>query len=100
MRAVLAYMAIRPQVSSPLFVHSDGAPLARMELVMEVRAALTGDGMDLSRYTGHSFCIKAASSAARVALADSLIQTLGRWKSSTFQRYIRTPTATLISAPR
>ena len=92
-------MAIRPQVPGPLFVHSDGAPLTRTELVMEVRAALTGDGMDLSRYTGHSFRIGAASSAARAGLLDSLIQTLGRCKSSAFQWYIRTPTATLLSVP-
>ena len=98
-RAVLAYMAIRPQVPGPLFVYSDGTPLTRARLVTEVRAALTGDGMDLSRYTGHSFRIGAASSAARAGIPDSLIQTLGRWRSSAFQRYIRTPTATFLSIP-
>ena len=66
----------------------------------EVQAVLTGDGMDLSRYMGHNFHIGAASSAARVGVPDSLIQTLGRWRSSVFQRYIKTPTATLLSIPR
>ena len=99
MRAVLAYMAIRPRIPGPLFIHSDGTPLTRPKLVTEVRGALTGDGMDLSRYTGHSFRIGAASSAAQAGVPDSLIQTLGRWRSSAFQRYIRTPTSTLLSVP-
>ena len=49
--AVLAYMKICAWVPGPLSVHSDGAPLTWMELVMQVGAALTGDGMDLSHYT-------------------------------------------------
>ena len=98
-RAVLAYMAIRPRIPGPLFIHSDGTPLTRPKLVTEVRGALTGDGMDLSRYTGHSFRIGAASSAAQAGVPDSLIQTLGRWRSSAFQWYIRTPTSTLLSVP-
>ena len=32
-------------------------------------------------------------------LSDSLIQMLGHWKSSAFQWYVRTPTATLLSVP-
>ena len=95
--AVLAYLAIRPTVPGPLFVHMDGSALTRTDLVRAVQTALTDGGMDLSGYTGHSFRIGAASSAARAGLPDSLIQTLGRWRSSAFQRYIRTPTTTLLS---
>ena len=98
--AVLAFVAVRPQVPGPLFVHRNGSPLTRADLVREIRSALTGSGLDLARFTGHSFRIGAASSAAQVGLAESLIQTLGRWRSSAFQRYIRTPTATLLAVSR
>ena len=46
--------------------------------------------MDLAQYTGHSFRIGAATSAAQVGLSDSPIQILGRWRSSAFQHYLRT----------
>ena len=98
--AVLAFVAVRPQVPGPLFVHRNGSPFTRADLVREIRSALTGSGLDLARFTGHSFRIGAASSAAQVGLDESLIQTLGRWRSSAFQRYIRTPTATLIAVSR
>ena len=63
-RAELAYMAIHLQIPGPLFIHSDGTPLTQPKFVTEVRVTLTGDGMDLSRCTVHSFRIGAASFAA------------------------------------
>ena len=98
--AVLAYLTIRPPVPGPLFIYADGSPLTRSGLVSAVRSALSTSGADLSRFTGHSFRIGAATSAALAGLPDSLIQTLGRWKSSAFLRYIRTPTSTLLSVSR
>ena len=98
--AVLAYLAIRPSVPGPLFLQANGSPLTRSDLVTAVRAALSGTGRDLSRFTGHSFRIGAATAAAHAGLPDSLIQTLGRWRSSAFLRYIRTPTSTLLAVSR
>lgn len=95
--AVLAYLAIRPPTPGPLFIWDDGTPLTRQALVREVRTALSGSNMDITRYTGHSFRIGAATEAAQAGLPDSLIQTLGRWRSSAFLRYIQTPTSTLLS---
>ena len=98
--AVLAYLAIRPPVTGPLFVHADGRPLSRVDLVVVVRRALSTTGLDVTRFSGHSFRIGAASAAAQVGIPDSLIQTLGRWKSSAFLLYIRTPPSQLTAISR
>jgi hypothetical protein len=89
--AVLGYLAVRPQSPGPLFIFEDGASLSRQRLVQALRQALQAAGIDSSRYSGHSFRIGAATAAASAGLSDSLIQTLGRWKSSAFNGYIRTP---------
>jgi hypothetical protein len=88
-KAVLSYMAFRPPVAGPLFVHMDGTPLSRTELVQAIREALQASGMDIARFNGHSFRIGATTTAAQAGLPDSLIQTLGRWKSSAFLSYLR-----------
>ena len=89
--AILAYVAIRPSSPGPFFVMKDGSPLTRAHLVGAVRQALSMAGMDTRGYSGHSFRIGAATAAARAGLQDSLIKMLGRWESSAYQRYIRTP---------
>ena len=40
-------------------------------------------------YTDHIFRIGAATTAAVMVLEDSAIQTLGRWESLSYKRYIR-----------
>ena len=72
--ALLSYLALLGQELGPLFLFQGGATLA-----------------------GHSFHIGAATTAARAGLEDSTIQTLGRWHSSAYLRYIHTPAQTLAS---
>ena len=96
--ATLGYLAIRPSLTGPLFLFQDNSPLSRPRLVQSLRHALTAAGIDDSNFNGHSFRIGAATAAARRGLSDSLIQTLGRWKSSAFTRYIRTPWQQLTQA--
>ena len=95
--AVLAYMAVRPPGPGPLFHFHDGSPLSRARLVQHVRQALSQAGVDTVQYNGHSLRIGAATTAAQAGLSDSLIQTLGGWKSSAFISYIRTPPAEVIA---
>ena len=95
--AILAYLAIRPNTPGPIFLFERGIPLLRPALVEAVRQALGSSGVDISRFCGHSFRIGAATTAALVGMPDSLIQTHGRWKSSAFLEYIRTPQNRLTS---
>ena len=89
--AVLNYIAQRGDQPGPFFRFSDHTPLTKARFVTKVREALTLAGVDCSGYSGHSFRIGAATTAARAGVADSVIQTLGRWTSAAFLGYIRTP---------
>ena len=93
--AILAYLAIRPSTPGPLFIFQDGSPLTRQKLVHNLREAISQLGMNTAGYSGHSFRIGAASTAAAVGISDSMIQLLGRWKSSAFMAYIRSSDAQL-----
>jgi len=56
-----------------------------------VRNALEAVGLPHAQFAGHSFRIEAATAAAGAGVEDSVIRTLGRWNSSAFLAYIRTP---------
>lgn len=98
--AVLAYLAIRPPLPGPLFIFRDGSSLSRYHLSQGLHSALKAAGINTTGYSGHSFRIGAATAAARAGLSDSLIKTLGRWRSSSYTLYIRTPKEQLASASR
>ena len=95
--AMLNYLTVRPATAGPLFVHADGAPLLKNQFVGGVRRALAAANLDPSKYSGHSFRIGAATSAAAAGVPDHLIKTLGRWESAAYLLYIRTPRETLAS---
>ena len=79
-----------------LFHFSDGTPLTKSKFVERLRALLCQEGtvlMDL--YAGHSFRVGAASTTAANGVEDSLIQTLGTWKSSAYLTYVCIPTHNL-----
>ena len=89
--ALLGYIAHRDLAPGPLFHFQDGRYLTRDLLVREIRLALGSVGIDVSAYSGHSFRIGAATSAASAGVEDALIQTLGRWKSTAYLQYIKLP---------
>ena len=93
--AMLAYLAARGFDQGPLFQTEDRQPLTRAKLVSLLRSTLTAAGIDPTGYSGHSFRIGAATTAAACGIHDSTIQTLGRWASDSYLRYIRMPQQTL-----
>ncbi len=89
--AVLAYMVRRGSGPGPFFRFQDGSPLTRPRLVAEVKRVLEKAGVDSRAYAGHSFRSGAATTAAEQGVEDSVIKVLGRWRSSAYQLYVRTP---------
>lgn len=86
--ALMRYLRFRGSCQGPLFQFVRNSP---EKFVEEVKVALTSAGIDASRFSGHSFRIGVASTAAAAGLEDSLIQTLGRWKSDAYLLYVRIP---------
>ena len=79
------------RLQAPFFRLSDKSLLTKQRLITMLRSTLETAGIEASRYSGHSFRIGEATSAAACGLADSPIQTLGRWSSDSFKHYIRLP---------
>ena len=98
--AVLDYMIRRGKAEGPFYTYANGDYLSRDRFVRDVRLALEAAGLNCSLYAGHSFRIGAATTAAQQGIQDSLIKTIGRWESSAYTVYIRTPRETLCSVAR
>ena len=78
MSAILAYiMVLQGPALGPFSHFEDSSSLTRARFASAVWAALRLASVDDSRYSGHSFCIGAATTAALAGLPDSLIKTLG-----------------------
>ena len=76
-RALGDFLALRGASEGPLFTLSDGRPLTRQQLSSTVQSILHSAGYTGS-YSGHSFRIGAATTAATRGVPDHLIKTLGR----------------------
>lgn len=81
-------------VVQPLFELQNGKALHREYFIQAVKKALTSQGVDSSKYSGHSFRKGAASSASEVGISEADIQLLGRWRSNAVKLYVQ------VSAPR
>ena len=89
--AILTYIARRGNRPGAFFLSEEGRPLTKARFVAKVQAALQSAGTQFSNYTGHSFRIGVATAAAQAGIQDSTIQMLGRWSSTAFLSYLRTP---------
>ena len=89
--AVIAYMAVRGPSPGSFFKLANGLPFTKSSFTSKIRAGLQAVGLPESSFAGHSFRIGAATAAANAGIEDSVIRTLGRWSSSAFLTYIRTP---------
>ncbi len=90
-KALVNYLVARGKKDGPLFVFPNGDFLTRQRLVSVVREAIKKAGLDPTKYCGHSFRIGAATAAARNGLEDSVIKTLGRWRSLAYLECVQIP---------
>ncbi|XP_065186109.1 uncharacterized protein LOC135816932 [Sycon ciliatum] len=91
--AMVSYLfATRRQgTEQRLFILSNGQQLTRQSFTATVRSLVATAGVpSQSHYSGRSFRIGAATTAAMAGVPDSLIRAAGRWKSDACLRYIRT----------
>ena len=98
--AVVDYVTVRGDRAGPFFIRSDGSAVTKPWFVSQLRSILTAIGLPQQQYAGHSFRIGAATTAAMAGIEDSTIQTLGRWHSAAFLRYIHMPRTELASLSR
>lgn len=82
--------------SFPLCIYQNGTPLSRSQLSSFLQTTLQSAGIP-EKFSGHSFRIGAATTAARKGLPDHLIKTMGRWSSKAYLLYVRTPVETILS---
>ena len=78
----------------PLFLWENGLPLTRDVFITWSRNNIARLGLK-GNYSGHSFRIGAATTAAAAGIPDHLIKTLERWLSNAYRIYIRTPPSIL-----
>ena len=86
---VLCYLQQRGPETGPLFKFADGRLLTRPRFVARIRETISQAGVPFEKYSGYSFRIGAATTAAWQGIAETTIKMLGRWKSNTCQLYIR-----------
>ena len=91
---ILRYITMRRSLNAspqdPLFTTESGSVATRSWFHKHLRQILTLSGLPSQLYSGHSFRIGAATTAARQGLSDQIIRILGRWSSRAYQSYIRT----------
>ena len=91
LKGILPYLALRGKREGPLFIFPDGRGLTRQLFSSMLGDLLNELNMDTKHYNTHSFRIGAATSAKLANIPDTYIKMLGRWKSDTYQQYIKTP---------
>ena len=97
--AMRKYLGEHPhRHSGPLFTLTSGKFLTRRNVSDVTKSLLSMAGIDPTSYSSHSYWIGAATSAVAAGLSDHLVKTLGRWRSSAYQGYIRTSPQLLCTA--
>ena len=84
--------------SSPLFTFRNGKFLTRQDVSSMTKSLLCLAGTDPTLFSSHSYRIGAATTAAAAGISESLIQVLGRWRSTAYKTYIRSSPEMLCNA--
>ena len=89
--AIIKFINCRGDSPGYFFIDGEKKPITKPRFIAQLRGYMKAAGLPSDQFAGHSFRIGAATTAAKAGMEDSMIQTLGRWHSAAFLRYIRTP---------
>jgi hypothetical protein len=79
------------QSNSPLFSTTSGQAITRQWFMNKVNQLLEKAGYRTDQYSSHSFRKGGAVTLQSMGVSDSLIRTMGRWKSQAYHLYLRHP---------
>lgn len=87
--ALSKYVSIRSRASGYLFQHQSGAPLTRSQFSAVLAKCIMSSPFRKGKILSHSFRIGRATELASKGVPHEAIMRMGRWRSSSFQGYIR-----------
>ena len=83
------YLALRPKMEGALFCHLNKKLVTRFQVTKVLKSALHFLGYQKDDFNTHSFRIGAATHAYNLGKSDEEIMMMGRWKSNSYKKYIR-----------
>ncbi len=87
--ALLSFIQGRGNASGPFFAYPGGSGISRSKFNSALHLCLERCGLSSSEFKSHSFRIGGASYLALQGQSSEFIKAAGRWRSSSYQRYIR-----------
>ena len=87
--ALRTYLVHRGTSRGPLFIDENSSPITRANFSAYLKSCLRIAGLPDHRYNTHSFRIGRATQLAQDKVPQSEIQSVGRWHSDAYQKYIR-----------
>ena len=100
--AMAVYLQVRRASGAtqqdPLFITPANDVLCRQFFIQHIRDVLVAAKIHAQNYSGHSFRIGAATTAASRRIESHLIMQLGRWQNDAYRGYIRTPLSAIKQA--
>ena len=89
--ALLNYIQLRGNMAGPLFLAESKSPISAAQFTAVLCNCVNTIGLDINRYTPHSFRIGGTSFAHENNFNETQLRRLGRWHSTAYLRYIRSP---------
>ncbi len=84
--ALLDYLGQREDRKGAFYLGPNTKPVLKPWFVKQIRSILSSLGVAHHQYTGHSFMIGVATTAALAGVEDSTIQALRRWHSAALRK--------------
>ncbi|MES9880225.1 MAG: tyrosine-type recombinase/integrase [Sedimenticola sp.] len=88
-RALHAFLRLRPNNVDTLFCHANGTPVSRSQFCGVLAKCLRVSGYHNQIVRSHSFRIGRATQLAASGVPTGAIMTMGRWLSVAYKTYIR-----------